>query len=266
MKLQILVATMHQNDLLISEKMNIRCGAVIANQADREEIITEKKDSGDIKMITTSTRGVGLNRNIALMAADADIVLFADDDMVYYDGTAQAVVDAFRQLPQADVILFGVDILKGGKITEKRRTPIQKMHIWNSMRFGTYRIAARRSALVQNNITFHQSFGGGCPFSAGEDSLFLKTCFDKGLKVYSHTHVLGTCCKDSSSWFVGYNEKFFYDKGVLVRQLFPKVHYLIAWYFGARFRDTDFSLFKRLRLVYDGVRGGKTMSPYKSDI
>ena len=266
MKFQILVATMHQNDMLIAEKMNICCSAIIANQADREEIITKTNDFGDIKMITTSTRGVGLNRNIALMASDADVVLFADDDMVYYDGTKQTVVDAFNQLPQADVIIFGSDILKGGAITERRKSPIRRLHVWNSMRFGTYRIAARRNVLVHKNITFHQSFGGGCDFSAGEDSLFLKTCFDKGLKVYSHSHVLGTCCKDASSWFVGYNEKFFYDKGVLVRQLFPKTAYLMAWYFGVRFKNTGFGLFKRLKLVYDGVRGGKTMTPYKSDI
>ena len=35
--LQILVATMHQTELSLAEKMNIRCSAIIANQADREE-------------------------------------------------------------------------------------------------------------------------------------------------------------------------------------------------------------------------------------
>ena len=82
------------------------------------------------------------------------------------------------------------------------------------MRFGACRMAVRRQALVDNNITFSQCFGGGCEFSSGEDSLFLKSCFDAGLKVYSHSYVLGTCCKDSSTWFVGHNEKYFYDKGV----------------------------------------------------
>ena len=37
-KLQVLVATMHQKDLSLVEKMNIRCDAVIANQADKNEI------------------------------------------------------------------------------------------------------------------------------------------------------------------------------------------------------------------------------------
>ncbi len=262
-KLQILVATMHQNDLSLAKKMNIRCPAVIANQADREEIVDCETEFGNIKMITTATRGVGLNRNIALMAADAEVLMFADDDVVYNDDMPKNVISAFGALPEADVIVFGMDIVKNGKVAEKRHLSRRRLRIWNAMRFGTYTIAVRRSAIINKNITFNQCFGGGCPFSTGEDSLFLKTCFDSGLKVYSYDYVLGTCCKDESSWFVGYNEKYFYDKGVLVRNLFPRSAYLMALYFGVRFkRKTDLGVLKRLKYIYFGVRKGKRMIPY----
>ena len=132
------------------------------------------------------------------------------------------------------------------------------------MRYGAVRIAVRRKALLCHNITFHQQFGGGCPFSAGEDSLFLKDCLDRGLKVYGHEYALGRCCKDSSSWFVGHNEKYFYDKGVLVRRLFPKMYWLMGLYFGVRFkRQTEIGIGGRLRLMYAGIRGGKTMRSYE---
>lgn len=258
--LQVLVATMHQKDLSIADKMNIRCGAVVANQADREETVTE----GNRKMITTATRGVGLNRNIALMASQAELLLFADDDVVYNDDMPEQVIRAFRENPQADVLIFSMDIVKNGQVTEHRHLRHKRKHVWDSMRFGTYTIAARRKALIDNNITFHQSFGGGCPFSAGEDSLFLKAMFDSGLKVYSHPYVLGTCCKDVSSWFTGYGEKYFYDKGVLVRKLFPKMWWLMAVYFAVRFkRQTKLSAAKRLQLVFAGTARGKTMTPYQ---
>lgn len=264
--LQVLVATMHQTDLSIVKNMNIRCDAVIANQAEREEIINVNTEQGVCKMITTQTCGVGLNRNIALLAATEDILLLADDDVVYHDDMPKAVTEAFSEIPMADVIIFSMNIMKGGTIVEQRISPIRRLHVWNSMRFGTYRIAVRRKALLDHNITFHQSFGGGCPFSSGEDTLFLKACFDAGLKVYSHSYVLGSCCKDTSSWFVGYNEKYFYDKGVLVRKLFPKIPYLMALYFGLHFkRETKIGPLKRLRLIYKGVRAGKTMRPYLSD-
>lgn len=258
--LQVLVATMHQKDLSILEKMNIRCGAVIANQADRNEILVE----GDVKMITTATRGVGLNRNIALLAADGDILLFADDDVVYYDDMARSVTAAFRENPRADVLVFGMDIVKNGSVTERRHLKNRRLRVFNAMRFGTYRIAVRREALLRANLSFNQNFGGGCPFFSGEDSLFLKACFDRGLKVYAHEYVLGTCAKDTSTWFVGCNEKYFYDKGVLMRYLFPRMPHLMALYFAIRFkRTTNLTVGQRIRLMEEGVQGGKRMRQYQ---
>ena len=258
-RLQVLVATMHQKDLSIVEKMNIRCDAVIANQADRNEILV----ADDLKMITTTTRGVGLNRNIALLAADAEILLLADDDVVYNDDMPQAVIAAFQENPQADVLVFGMDMVKNGRVTERRHLKNQRLHVFNAMRFGTYRIAIRRNALLRANIMFNQNFGGGCPFSSGEDSLFLKACFDRGLKVYANQYVLGTCAKDTSTWFVGYNEKYFYDKGVLLRYLFPRFPHLMALYFAIRFkRQTEVSVWQRIWLMQKGAYGGKTMKPY----
>ncbi len=259
-RLQVLVATMHQKDLSIVEKMNIRCGAVIANQADRDQILVE----GDLKMITTTTRGVGLNRNIALLASEGDILLFADDDVVYHDDMPQAVLEAFRENPQADVLVFGMDMIKNGIIIDRRHLKNHRLHVFNAMRFGTCRIAIRRKALLRANILFNQNFGGGCPFSSGEDSLFLKACFDRGLKVYAHEYVLGTCAKDSSTWFAGCDEKYFYDKGVLMRYLFPRVPHVMALYFAIRFkRTTDIKVFQRIRLMQEGVRGGKSMRQYQ---
>ena len=262
-KLQVLVAAMGQKDLSLAEKMNIRCAAIIANQADREETVRE----GSVTMITTATRGVGRNRNIALAAAAGEYLLFADDDVVYNDDMPRQVIAAFEENPRADMLVFSMDIVKNGVVTEKRHLQNRRLHVWNSLRYGTYTLAVRREAIVRSGVTFHESFGGGCPFSAGEDTLFIKHCFDAGLRVYAHPYVLGTCCKDTSSWFVGYNEKYFYDKGVLVRQLFPRTAYLMAPYFAIRFkRETKVGVWQRLRLVYAGVRNGKGLVPYKEDI
>ena len=263
-QLQVLVATMDQRDLSLVKHMNLRCDAVIANQAGQETVTTEVTEYGTVKMITTATRGVGLNRNIALLASDAQIVLFADDDMTYRDDMPQAVIAAFQENPQADVLVFGIDITRDGNVTERRHLKKGRVRLWKAMRYGAVRIAVRRESLVRCNITFHQCFGGGCRFSAGEDSLFLKACFDHGLKVYSHDYVLGQCRKDSSSWFVGYNEKYFYDKGVLVRHLFPKLYWLMGMYFAVNFkRQTELGVMRRIRLVYAGIRGGKAMRPYQ---
>ena len=261
--LQVLVATLHQDDFSLAEKMNIRCDAVIANQADRESDEHRETEFGVLRMITTKTRGVGKNRNIALDAAESEIILFADDDVTYNDDMPENVVKAFCENEKADVIIFGMDITKGGKVTAKKHLEKKKLRVWNSLRFGTYVVAARRKAVEEKGIRFCEYFGGGCIYSAGEDSLFIKNCFDKGLSVYSHDYVLGTCAKDSSTWFTGYGEKYFYDRGALVRFLFPKTMYLMGLYFAVRFkRETDVSVVKRIKLVYEGIVKSKKLMPY----
>jgi hypothetical protein len=105
MDLEVLVATMGQEDCSLAEKMNIQTAAVIANQCDRWGY--DVSADGKIRMISTETRGVGINRNLALQLAKGDILLFADDDLVYYDGALNGVVEAFREFPDADVIFFG---------------------------------------------------------------------------------------------------------------------------------------------------------------
>ena len=263
MKLQVLVAAMQQTDFSLVEKMNIQCDAIIANQHDKYSVDEQITTHGKIKMITTPTRGVGLNRNIALMAADADILLFADDDVTYYDGALDSVKQAFVDFADADVMIFSVDLTRNGEIFEKRHLPIKRRNLYNSLKYGTYVLAIRRSAVLLKNLKFTHLFGGGCIYGSGEDSLFIRDCFKAGLKVYSHSCVLGTCAKDSSSWFTGYNEKYIYDKGAWIACAFPKIKHLIKWYFVYKFaKKSGFSYAKTAKIVNNGIIGFKTGSTY----
>lgn len=263
MKLQVLVATMRQTDFSLVEKMNIQCDSIIANQHDGysvDELITAH---GTVKMISTPTRGVGLNRNIALMASEADILLFADDDIIYCDGALSSVKQAFDDLKEADAIIFSIDLTRNGEIFEKRHLHIKRMNFHNSLKYGTYVLAIRRSALLLKNIKFTHLFGGGCIYGSGEDSLFIRDCFKAGLKVYSHSCILGKCAKDSSSWFTGYNKKYLYDKGAWIACAFPKFKHLIKWYFVCKFsKMSQISFVKTLKIINKGIRGFKTLTTY----
>ena len=83
MKIQVLVAAMNQTDHSLPEKMNIKCDAIIGNQCERNSIEKYIWNGHNIEYLNFAERGVGLNRNNALMRASGDICLFADDDMVY---------------------------------------------------------------------------------------------------------------------------------------------------------------------------------------
>ena len=256
MKLEVLATTMGQSDFSLAERMNIRCDAVITNQCGRWGFDQVNHPWGSVRMLSSDTIGVGVNRNLGLQLAEGDILLFADDDLIYYDDAAKGVLDAFRELPDADVIFFGLDMTKKGEIYEKRRHPRKQLRIYNALKFGAARMAVRRSAVEKARLSFSPLFGGGCIYSCGEDSLLVLDCFRAGLHVYSHPHVLGKCAKDSSSWFRGYDEKYMFDRGAWIACGFPKIKHFIKWYYVFRFLPrTKLPLREVVRQINAGIRG-----------
>lgn len=262
-RLQVLVATMHQTDFSLIQKMNIQADVIIANQADEDSVKEYDFGPYHAKMITTTTRGVGANRNIALAAADAEIVLFADDDVIYNDGAFDRILRAFDDLPQADLIAFGVDITKAGTVTREIHHPVKRRHLWNSMSFGAAYLGARRQALIDKKLSFSTLFGGGCIYGSGEDTMFIKDCLQNKLKVYSHSYVLGICASDTSSWFEGYKEKYFFDKGAWTAAAFPKTKLFMKWYFMLRLRKlAQIPLKEQSRQFSAGMRSYPLRQPF----
>lgn len=225
MNVQVLIATTNQNDYSLLKKMNIQTDAIVGNQCDENKIAEFEDNGNHIKWLSFKEKGVGLNRNNTLMRADAEIVMFADDDMVLVDDYEKIVRKAFEKIPQADIIVFDL------QYPNKQRKPIkkiEKLNLQKCMRFGAARISAKSSSLKLNGISFNLCFGGGTQFGSGEDSLFLMDCVHKGLKIYSYPVVIAKLIDRESTWFKGYNDKFFFDKGVLFAQLFPTSCYLFA--------------------------------------
>lgn len=226
MNIQVLVATMHQQDHSLLEKMNIRSDAIIANQCDRDSIENFEWNSHKIRYLNFAERGVGLNRNNALMRADGDICLFADDDMIYTDDYVEVVTSAFEQHPDADVLVFNLhEPVQTRRVIEK----VSKVGYLNFLRYGTARVAVRRESVRKNGIYFNQCFGGGTEHCHGEDNLFLADCLKKGLKIYAVPAFIATLTEErESSWNAGYDEKYLRDQGVLYRIMSRKYWRLLC--------------------------------------
>lgn len=219
-RVEVVCVTMGQKDLTIADKMHITGDAVFGNQADGCRKETQSDDGRTLRMITTDTRGVGVNRNIALLHATGDILLFADDDVCYADGYADGVRRAYAQYPDADMIIFSMDITQGGRVIRQIKNRDGRLHFHRALRYGTYVCSIRRDSQRRANIWFSTLFGGGTNYAHGEDTLFLRDAFRRGLRAYTSSFCLGTCAKDVSTCFHGFDEKYFYDQGVLYRAAF----------------------------------------------
>ena len=269
MKLQVLVAALNQDVKKLPEKMNLKSDAIIVNQTDHfayEEIEKEiraessqvKNKTYKIKCFSFNERGVGLSRNTALLRADGDICLFSDEDIVYEEDYEKKILDAFEKYPQADMLLFNIKVAASRATYHIER--FHRVHVWNSGKFPLVSFAAKTKKLHQKNITFSLLFGGGAPYSNGEDSLFLMECLQKGLKVFAVPENLGSETERESTWFSGYHEKFFIDKGVLFHYLYGKLAIVMAIRFvfvhGHRICQ-KISRIEAIRLMNQGIKSQK---------
>lgn len=229
MKVQVLASVMHEKPEELVKRMRLESDAVIINQCDELGYEELSCPGGCVRFYSFSDRGVGKSRNEAIMRADGDICLFSDADIVYEPGYAKAIAAEFEQNPKADMILFNVEVEESRRtyyITERK-----KVHWYNCGRYGAVSFAVRRESLLSSGVMFSLLFGGGAKYSNGEDSLFLKEFMSKGYSVYTAPVTIACEVAEDSTWFAGYTEKFFKDRGVLYRYLYGKM----AWLMGIRF-------------------------------
>lgn len=257
MTYQLLVASMHQMDHSLCQRMNINSDAIIINQCDRNDVEEFFYNDARIKMFSFHERGVGLSRNMALMRADADIIEFADDDMVFTDTYAEDVLSEFEKHPEADVILFNVNSLNPERPLQQF-TKYQRISRWRALRYGCARIAVRREKVFYNNISFSLLFGGGAKYSSGEDSLFLQECFRAGLHVYCSPIKIADVQQEVSSWFEGYTDKYFFDTGVLAATLLPWGCRIYALLTALKFRKPPKETMHILQLLNRGINEFKS--------
>lgn len=236
MKVEVLVSTMFQKNNEILNNMNINTDAIIVNQCNENKIEEFSFKNRRIRLISLNERGVGLSRNTALMRANEEICLFADDDVVYVDEYESLILDAFNKNPKAGVIMFNVPSTNTKRPSPKI-TKVKKLSIFNSMKYGTFCMAIRKQKIYEANVTFSLLFGGGAKYSAGEDSLFIAECIRKKIGVYTSPHTIGTVSHEESTWFKGYNEKYFIDKGAFFSSLSKKLRKLLCLQFLIRHKE-----------------------------
>lgn len=261
---EVIVAAMNRKDLSLYFGMNANTDMTIANQAEEYFFLQKEINGNRVRMISTGTRGVGLNRNIGLENSHSPILLLADEDIIYHSGYEKTIEKAFEELTDADVIIFQMQFIKNGQIYDVDTHKTQRIHIWNGLGFGTYQIAIKRDALLKANIHFTHLFGGGCIYSAGEDSLFLIDCFKYGLKVYSYAGLIGDNIRDSSSWFNGFTPKFYFDRGAFAACAFPRIKYLICLYYLIAYRkQKNIGAKQKLKLMLQGCNGYRKLDVYQ---
>ena len=261
MTFEILCVTMNQKDFSKIEKMNIHSNIVFANQANEVSYNEIKHNNHYAKMITTNTIGVGKNRNLAMMYSSADICLIADDDLVYVDDLEKIILDEFFHHPKADIIIFHLDT-DGENRKQISYKNTRKHHRYENMPWGAIRICYKKSSIDKANLHFTELFGGGCKYPSGEDSIWLLDAKKAGLTFYVSNKTIGKVSFEESSWFTGYDDKYYFAKGAYYAAVHKKS--IFIWYMYFLFRTRNFGELNIKRKWKMMRLGSKAYNNYKT--
>ncbi len=105
----------------------------------------------------------------------------------------------------------------------------------------------------------------GAKYSNGEDSLFLRDCLRAGMRIYAVPDCIGEEMpreSGGSTWFHGFTEKFFKDRGVLYYYLYGKLAKVFSLRFLLKNKTGmcgEIPLKKAYRLMAEGIRSQKSI-------
>lgn len=235
MKLEVLLSCMHQTDHSIIESSNLQgVQTLVVNQCSAEAEQMEQADPLH-RFLHTPTRGLSVSRNLAIQNALGEICLLADDDEVFSEELEEIILGAYERLPEADIILFKIENLYRRLGDRERR--LKKHDLFHG---ASCQISFRRES-IRNRVSFDPRMGTGSGNGGGEENKLLLDCYRKGLKIYYCPVVIGRLLEQESAWFFGFNETYFYQRGMTTRHIMGLPMSLL---YGAYFLLTKRSIYR----------------------
>lgn len=212
------------------KKHNIISDVTAVNQVDNNNEIFQFI-ANNKRIVSFNEKGASRSRNRLIELATGDICSFADDDMKYVENYEKIIKEEYAKNKEADVIIFFVE--NNNKAREKnKKIGNMKINKINCMRIRTSEITIKKSAIErikENELLFNEKFGPGGIFSKGEETVFIARLLNAGFKIYSVDKKIGEVDHKNSTWFEGYNEKFFYDQGAIMYYISNKFYHILIF-------------------------------------
>ncbi len=183
MTLDVLIATFMPEGIRRVERMDLpRMDGVryiVSWQMHDDVPVPEYfSDRDDIEIHRLNIEGVSNNRNNAIEHSTADIMLIADDDLVYTTAQLTAVINAFERRPDMEMgtFMYESEVLKTYPDNECDLSEYPKGFYASAIE-----IAVRRNSRA-GRLRFSPDFGPGATrWTVGEDSMFLLTARRMGI-------------------------------------------------------------------------------------
>lgn len=252
MRFEILLSCMNADDDIV-ERSNITSDVLVVDQCGKDDYSQRSLNGQTVRIFSVNDRGLTKSRNFAVRNSKADICLLCDDDESFKKGYEQKILAAYDKIKDADVIAFKI-----GNRPPSFPDRVKKLGYLDLMKISSWQISFKRTSLLEKGILFDENMGAGTENGAEEEFKFLTDCRKAGLNIYYCPVTIADVAQQSSTWFCGFDEKFFINRGNTTRYimgLFPAVLYALYYAFKKRkMFGSDMSGSKAFRFMLKGIR------------
>lgn len=141
----------------------------------------------DVRIVKNEATCLSGNRNAAFEAARGDILLIADDDLLFTAKGLKGVIDAFAARSSMQMVLFRNE-------SSGKAYPAREVGLGRKLPKGYYvssvEIALRRECLRDPRLRFPEDFGLGARYGCGEEEIFVAAAIRRGLDVRFIPHTV----------------------------------------------------------------------------
>ena len=273
MKVVVLISCMHQKDKSIIERTGIQTDVVVVNQCNEDKIeeytfINKAGKECKAKFINTTERGLSRSRNMALKNAWGDYCIFADDDEILAEGYELIIQSAFERNPKADIVAYNYKDQNTRLKNNYKKPIIEEREAPKNHSYSSVALSFKLEQIILKKVWFDPRIGAGSGIiSAGEESVWQTLALKKGLKIYQCPEFITTVSQTNSTWFNGYDEKYFYDLGANLTARYGLIKYIYQLYYPYRLhKETKLSIWKQLYYINAGMKGFMKNMGYKQYI
>ncbi len=213
---------------------------IIVNQTTNDTIL--KSDYDTIKVINVFEKGLSKSRNIAIQNSSKDILLLADDDVVFELGFEDKILKEFNSHINFDGFRFKFKN-ELGKFVKKYPLRFQgKLNWFEVLKTSSIELVFKRES-IYNSVCFDENFGLGSMFSMGEEAVFLADAKRKKCKIGFVPHTLMMHNGFTTSSKIE-QDLLYFNQGAVFYRIFNKKY--LFWVF--------------LKLFFDLIHGKITFS------
>lgn len=256
MRLEVLLSCMHQQGDGLIRASGLTGDVVVINQCDREGYAEYRTEKGTVRMYSVRQRGVSRSRNLAVEMAAADICLLCDDDEEFLPGYEKKILDAYGEIPQADVLIFKM-VNRPPSFPDR----MVRLRFPLTLRVSSWQISFRLEKLRTSGIRFDEHVGAGSGNGAEEELKFLLDCEKAGLRIYYVPVEIASVAQEKSTWFHGFTEEFFVNRGTTTRYIlgpvFASIYAVYYVLFKRQLYKKELSSGKALKAIFRGIRENK---------